>query len=63
MIKDVMIAGGLWLIIWQESCWNQNQVKIIENNGARCDELSELLPKAMIIYGDASATDLSGRRD
>ena len=33
-------------------------MKIIENNRARCDELSELLPKAMIIYGDASATDL-----
>ena len=33
-------------------------MKIIENNRARCDELSELLPKAMIIYGDASGTDL-----
>lgn len=60
MIKDVMIAGGGTLAYYlaRKLLESKIQVKIIENNRARCDELSELLPKAMIIYGDASATDL-----
>ena len=34
------------------------QVKIIERNEARCEELCELLPKAVIIQGDATDHDL-----
>ena len=34
------------------------QVKIIEKNEARCEELCELLPKAVIINGDATDHDL-----
>ena len=30
------------------------KIKIIEQDLARCHELSELLPKAMIIHGDGS---------
>ena len=60
MIRDVVIAGGGTLAYYlaKQLLESRIQVKIIENNRARCDELSELLPKAMIIYGDASGTDL-----
>lgn len=34
------------------------QVKIIEKDKSRCEELCELLPKATIIHGDASDHDL-----
>ena len=34
------------------------QVKIIEENARRCEELCELLPKATIINGDATDHDL-----
>ena len=34
------------------------QVKIIEKNKARCEELCEQLPKAMVIHGDAADQDL-----
>ena len=34
------------------------QVKIIEQNQARCEELCELLPKATIIHGDATDQEL-----
>jgi trk system potassium uptake protein TrkA len=34
------------------------EVKIIENNRKRCEELSELLPKAIIINGDGTNEEL-----
>ena len=34
------------------------QVKIIERNRSRCEELSSLLPDASIIYGDGSDQDI-----
>lgn len=34
------------------------QVKIIEQNMKRCEELCELLPKATVIHGDAANHDL-----
>ena len=60
MIHDVIIAGGGRLAYYLASklLRSRIQVRIIENNRARCDELSELLPKAMIIYGDATNTEL-----
>ena len=60
MIHDVIIAGGgrLAYYLAKQLLQSRIQVRIIENNRARCDELSELLPKAMIIYGDATDTDL-----
>uniref|UniRef100_UPI003261B4E5 NAD-binding protein n=1 Tax=Clostridium sp. NkU-1 TaxID=1095009 RepID=UPI003261B4E5 len=33
-------------------------VKILEQNMERCNELSELLPRAMVIHGDASNQEL-----
>lgn len=33
-------------------------VKIVERNKERCEELSELLPQAMLIYGDGTDRDL-----
>lgn len=34
------------------------QVKIIEMNKTRCEELSELLPEAMILQGDGTDREL-----
>ena len=34
------------------------EIKIIEQNKERCNELSELLPQAMIIYGDGTERNL-----
>ncbi len=60
MIKHVMIAGGGTIAYYlaQKLLQSRIQVKIIENNRERCEKLSELLPDAMVIYGDASGTDL-----
>ena len=46
-------------IIWQHSLTELGmQVKIIERDRKRCEELCELLPKATIICGDATDHDL-----
>lgn len=60
MIRNVMIAGGGTLAYYlaRKLLESKNQVTIIENNRNRCEELSELLPKAMVIYGDAAKTDI-----
>ena len=34
------------------------EVTIIETNKKRCNELSELLPKALIIHGDGTERNL-----
>lgn len=59
-VKNTMIIGG-----GKASFYLANQlinmgidVKIIEANKARCEELSILLPKAIIINGDGSDEDL-----
>lgn len=59
-VKNVLICGGGHLCFYLTIQLLQAgmQVKIIEKNKARCEELCELLPKAMIINGDAADQDL-----
>ena len=60
MIKNVIIAGGGTLAYYlaRRLLETKIQVTIIERSRSRCEELSELLPKAMVIYGDAAVTDV-----
>lgn len=64
-IKKVMIAGGgtLGYYLGRILTEARMQVKIIEKNGERCAELSELLPKAMIINGNATDKQLMIEED
>ncbi|MCM1497703.1 MAG: Trk system potassium transporter TrkA [Clostridium sp.] len=59
-IKSVIIIGGgttaYYLTKHLES--NHVQVKLIEMNRKRCEELSELLPHTLIINGDATDRQL-----
>ncbi len=59
-VKNVLLCGGghLCFYLAQQLLQAGMQVKIIEKNGRRCEELCELLPKAMIIHGDAADQDL-----
>lgn len=59
-IKTVMIVGGGKLTYYLcKSLENTRiKIKIIEQQEERCRELSELLPKAMIIHGDGSDQQL-----
>lgn len=59
-VRSTMIIGG-GEITYYLTMLLQNmgiRVKIIEKNKKRCEELSELLPKAMVIYGDGSDQEL-----
>lgn len=55
-IKNVMIAGGgtIGYYLAKKLLDMRINVKIIERDRDRCVELAELLPKAMIICGDAT---------
>lgn len=55
-VKNVMILGGGHVCFYLAAQLLQTgmQVKIIERNLKRCEELCELLPKATIIHGDAT---------
>lgn len=55
-IKDVMIAGGGTVCYYLAELLEKNNINvhIIENDHERCARLSELLPRASIINGDAS---------
>lgn len=59
-VKKVMICGGGHVCFYLAVQLQQAgmQVKIIEQNQARCEELCELLPKATIIHGDATDQEL-----
>ncbi len=59
-IKKVMIAGGgnMGYYLGRILTEAHMQVKIIEKKEERCAELSELLPKAMIIHGNATDRQL-----
>lgn len=59
-IKKVMIAGGGTLGYYLGRILTEShiQVKIIEQKEERCAELSELIPKAMIIHGNATDKQL-----
>ncbi len=55
-IRNVMIAGGGMISYYlaRQLLAQKIEVKIIEKNPKRCDELADMLPKAMIIQGDAT---------
>lgn len=59
-IKNAMICGGGRVAYYLASqlCNLGMNVKIIERNRERCEELCELLPKATIINGDVTEHDL-----
>ncbi len=59
-VKDTMIIGGgkAAYYLAQRLLHMGIAVKIIEVNKARCEELSVLLPKAVIINGDGTDEDL-----
>lgn len=58
--KNVMIVGGgkTSYYLARQLTDMGIQIKIIELNKGRCEELSELLPKATIIQGDGTDRDL-----
>lgn len=55
-IRDVMIIGGSRIAFYlaAELLRSGVNVKLIEIDAARCQELSDALPKATIIHGDGS---------
>ncbi|MBO6163178.1 MAG: Trk system potassium transporter TrkA [Eubacterium sp.] len=55
-IRNVMIAGGGMISYYlaRQLLAQKIEVKIIEKNPKRCEELADMLPKAMIIQGDAT---------
>ena len=59
-VKDTMIIGGGKAAYYlAKRLMNMNvSVKIIEKDRARCEELSVLLPKAIIINGDGTEQEL-----
>lgn len=59
-IRNCMIVGGgeTTYYLAQQLLPMGIEVKIIEQNKARCNELSELLPQAMIIYGNGTERSL-----
>lgn len=56
VIKNVMIAGGSTIAFYlaQQLLRSKIKVKIIDMDHDRCEELSELLPEAMVLEGDAA---------
>lgn len=59
-VKNTMIIGGgrTSFYLARKLLDMGIQVKIIEKNRELCEELSELLPKAMIIHGDGTDQEL-----
>lgn len=54
--RSVMIAGGGMLSYYLAKCLKNNRsidVQIVEGDGERCRELSELLPRATVLQGDS----------
>ena len=59
-VRRVLICGGgtVGYYLAAQLCAGGTSVKILESDYRRCQELSELLPKADIICGDISDQDL-----
>jgi len=59
-IRNVMIAGGGRIAIYLAKLLAEMgiKVKIIEYDREKCVQLSELLPEALIIYGDCTDEEL-----
>lgn len=58
--RSVMILGGSKTAYYLSKMLlaSGNEVKIIEKDKARCEQLSEMLPKAVLISGDGSQQEL-----
>lgn len=59
-VRNAMIVGGgkIAYYLARQLKLSGIEVTIIENNLERCEELSEILPGAVIIHGDASSQSL-----
>lgn len=59
-VKNTMIIGGGKIAVYLTRMLEKNgiNVKIIESNADRCDELCEILPETTIIHGDGSHKEL-----
>ena len=59
-VKNVLICGGggVSYYLAHQLQHSRMHVKIIEKDSARCEKLTELLPEATIIHGDATDHDL-----
>lgn len=59
-IRNVMLAGGgtISYYLAKQLLAAKINVKIVERNLNRCNELSDLLPEAMIINGDVTERDI-----
>lgn len=59
-VKNTMLIGGSGISFYlaKQLIKSGISVKIIENNKERCEQLTELLPKAMIIHGDGIDKEL-----
>ena len=59
-IKNCLIIGGgeTTYYLAKQLLPMGIEIKIIEQNKARCNELSELLPQAMVIHGDGTERNL-----
>lgn len=58
--RDVMIVGGSRTAIYlaEQLLEVGVRVKIIDRNYQKCEELTEMLPKALVIHGDATDKEL-----
>ncbi len=58
--RSVMILGGSKTAYYLSKMLlsSGNEVKIIEKNTGRCEELSDIIPKAVMINGDGSQQEL-----
>jgi len=59
-VSNTLIVGGgtLSYYLANQLILHGIDVKIIENDMARCEQMSDLLPKATVIYGDGTERDL-----
>ncbi len=59
-IKDVLIVGGSHTAVYlaKQLLDMGMRVKIIDKNKKRCVEINDMLPKALVICGDATDKDL-----
>ncbi len=59
-MKNILICGGgrVGFYLAKKLCMMGMDVKIIEHNQKRCEELCEGLPKVTVIHGDATDHDL-----
>ena len=59
-VRNVLICGGgrVGFYLAKKLCAMGMEVKVVEHNMERCEELCEELPKVTVIHGDATDHDL-----